>query len=131
MANNVAVVGIGQTKHDTTRNELSMVGLVREAALVQQQTDLPGELDLSRVRGQYPESRLQPQLWSCVLSHHFKFEGSHVGVHGMQLPGPLQIGAGLDCVQAFKGESGQLHIDHRLRFCRSALVEARIEPGRT
>lgn len=32
MANNVAVVGIGQTKHDTTRNELSMVGLVREAA---------------------------------------------------------------------------------------------------
>lgn len=33
MANNVAVVGIGQTKHDTTRHDLSMPGLVREAAL--------------------------------------------------------------------------------------------------
>lgn len=32
MANNVAVVGIGQTKHNTQRNELSMPGLVREAA---------------------------------------------------------------------------------------------------
>jgi acetyl-CoA C-acetyltransferase len=29
----VAVVGIGQTKHDSIRKDVSMVGLVREAAL--------------------------------------------------------------------------------------------------
>src|SRR3989454_7419750 len=33
MAERVAVVGIGQTKHDTARADLSIPGLVREAAL--------------------------------------------------------------------------------------------------
>src|SRR5438874_4471908 len=32
MANRCAVIGIGQTKHDTARHDLSMAGLVREAA---------------------------------------------------------------------------------------------------
>lgn len=32
MVNNVAIVGIGQTKHNTQRDDLSMPGLVREAA---------------------------------------------------------------------------------------------------
>ena len=33
MAERVAVVGCGQTKHDTTRGDVSMAGLVREAAM--------------------------------------------------------------------------------------------------
>src|SRR2546429_9431734 len=32
MAERCAVIGIGQTKHDTARHDLSMAGLVREAA---------------------------------------------------------------------------------------------------
>src|SRR5438067_13939718 len=32
MANACAVIGIGQTKHDTARQDVSMAGLVREAA---------------------------------------------------------------------------------------------------
>src|SRR5207237_7943260 len=32
MAKRCAVIGIGQTKHDTARHDLSMAGLVREAA---------------------------------------------------------------------------------------------------
>jgi acetyl-CoA C-acetyltransferase len=32
MANRCAVIGIGQTKHDTARHDVSMAGLVREAA---------------------------------------------------------------------------------------------------
>src|SRR2546423_14590096 len=33
MAERCAVVGIGQTKHDTARRDVSMAGLVREAAI--------------------------------------------------------------------------------------------------
>jgi acetyl-CoA C-acetyltransferase len=33
MAENCAVIGVGQTKHDTKRIDVSQVGLVREAAL--------------------------------------------------------------------------------------------------
>src|SRR5437763_12066967 len=33
MTNACAVTGIGQTKHDTARQDVSMAGLVREAAL--------------------------------------------------------------------------------------------------
>jgi len=33
MAENCAVIGVGQTQHDTKRIDVSQVGLVREAAL--------------------------------------------------------------------------------------------------
>ncbi len=45
MAENCAVVGVGQTKHDTQR-DLSIPGLVREAAL----RALDAESSLSRFR---------------------------------------------------------------------------------
>ncbi|MBT7430503.1 MAG: thiolase domain-containing protein, partial [Ilumatobacter sp.] len=67
MAERVAVVGVGQTKHDACRADVSIAGLVREAtdrALEQAGLEL-GDVD-AIVIGKAPdtlEGVVMPELW--------------------------------------------------------------------
>ncbi len=67
MARSCAVVGIGQTRHAAKRGDLSMVGLVREAALAAlQDADLGWKDVEALVIGKAPdmfEGVMQPELY--------------------------------------------------------------------
>src|SRR2546423_15132189 len=67
MPERCAVVGIGQTKHDTARHDLSMPGLVREAAIRALEDAEMGWRDLAAVvLGKAPdmfEGVMMPELY--------------------------------------------------------------------